>query len=55
MELYGTQLAPLLEVLVRRGGIARVRADASFHERALRRGSLRAWRRPHIAKELVRV
>jgi alanine dehydrogenase len=55
MELYGTQLAPLLEALVRRGGIARVRADGSFHERALRRGSLRAWRRPQAAKELVGV
>jgi len=43
MELYGTQLAPLLETLVERGGLAGVRPNGSFHERALYRGSLRAW------------
>jgi alanine dehydrogenase len=43
MELYGTQLTPLLETLVERGGFAGVRRDGSFHERALYRGSLQAW------------
>jgi len=42
MQLYGKQLAPLLETLVERGGLADVRRDGSFHERALYRGSLRA-------------
>ena len=46
MELYGKQLAPLLEMLVERGGIAGVRPDGSFHERALARGSLRYWQAP---------
>ena len=46
MELYGKQIAPLLETLVRRGGMSGVRAGGSFHERALVRGSLRAWLRP---------
>jgi alanine dehydrogenase len=40
MELYGKQLAPLLEVLVERGGLKGVRPGGSFHERALYRGSL---------------
>lgn len=43
MELYGTQLHPLLAALVERGGIDGIRADGSFAERALWRGSLRAW------------
>ena len=45
MELYCKQLAPLLETLVERGGLAGVRPDGSYHERALYRGSLRALRR----------
>ena len=43
MELYGTQLAPLLEALVERGGAEALRPDGAFHERALYRGSLEAW------------
>jgi hypothetical protein len=43
MELYGAQLAPLLQTLVERGGAAGLRSDGSFYERALYRGSLRAW------------
>jgi alanine dehydrogenase len=43
MELYGRQLAPLVETLIERGGFGRVRPDGSFHERALYRGSLAAW------------
>jgi alanine dehydrogenase len=43
MELYGTQLTPLFEALVERGGFRGVRADGPFHERALYRGSLEAW------------
>jgi len=55
MELYGKQLAPLLEMLVERGGIARVRPDGSFHERAFYRGSLRARLRPVPVGELVSI
>jgi len=54
MELYGKQLVPLLETLVERGGIAGVRPDGSFHERALHRGSLRARLHPVAVRELVR-
>ncbi|HEX6131192.1 MAG TPA: alanine dehydrogenase [Actinomycetota bacterium] len=43
MELYGMQLEPLLLALLERGGVGRLRADGSFHERALRRGALRHW------------
>jgi alanine dehydrogenase len=53
MELYGKQLAPLLETLVERGGLEHVRPDGSFHERALYRGSLRAWLSPEPIQVLV--
>jgi alanine dehydrogenase len=53
MELYGTQLAPLLEALVLRGGFGGVRADGSFHERALHRGGLHAWLHPEPVELLV--
>jgi len=53
MELYGKQLAPLLEMLVERGGFAGVRPDGSFHERAFYRGSLRTRSRPVPVRELV--
>ncbi len=53
MELYGKQLAPLLEALIERGGLAGVRPDGSFHERALHRGSLRAWLHPEPIALLV--
>jgi hypothetical protein len=43
MELYGTQLGPLLETLVRAGGMGGLHAEGSYHERALHRASLRAW------------
>jgi alanine dehydrogenase len=43
MRLYGTQLSPLLETLVERGGTANLSPDGSFHERALVRASLRHW------------
>lgn len=43
MEVYGAQLAPLMEVLVARGGGAALRPDGDFHERALYRGSLRSF------------
>ena len=45
MELYCKQLAPLLETLIQHGGLRGVRPDGSYHERALYRGSLRAFRR----------
>jgi alanine dehydrogenase len=53
MELYGRQLAPLVETLIERGGIAGVRPDGSFHERALYRGSLRSWLHPEPISLLV--
>jgi alanine dehydrogenase len=53
MELYGRQLSPLLETLIGRGGFEQVRADGSFHERALHRGSLRAWLHPEPIALLV--
>ena len=43
MRTYGAQIAPLLETLIDRGGIAWLRPDGAFHERALLRGSLRTW------------
>jgi alanine dehydrogenase len=43
MHVYGSQLAPLLEALVTRGGLDGIRAAGPFHERALWRGSLRGW------------
>ncbi len=43
MEQYGMQLAPLLEELIRAGGMDGLRAEGSYHERALHRASLRAW------------
>ena len=46
MEVYGGQLAPLLETLVERGGMPGIRPDGDYHERALARGSLRYWRAP---------
>jgi alanine dehydrogenase len=53
MELYGKQLAPLLETLVASGGMSGVRRDGSYHERALYRGSLRAWLHARLAPEAV--
>jgi alanine dehydrogenase len=53
MELYGKQLEPLLEALVGCGGMSGVRRDGSYHERALYRGSLRAWLRSRPAPEAV--
>jgi len=43
MELYGAQLAPLLEALIRAGGMDGLHPEGSYHERALHRASLRAW------------
>jgi alanine dehydrogenase len=40
---YETQLVPLLETLIRRGGVPGLRPDGEPSERALRRGSLRSW------------
>ena len=41
MELYGSQLTPLLKTLIWYGGLGAVSPDVSFHGRALWRGSLR--------------
>ena len=46
MEIYGGQLAPLFEALIERGGVAGLRLDGRFHERALARASLRHWHEP---------
>ena len=43
MHVYGSQLAPLLEVLVAAGSVGRIDQAGKFHERALWRGSLRGW------------
>jgi alanine dehydrogenase len=52
MEVYGSQLAPMLEALVRAGGLDGIRADGHADERALWRGSLRAFRSDeHAARE----
>ncbi len=45
MHVYGSQLAPILEALVRAGGLDGIRPDGEYHERALWRASLRAWLR----------
>ena len=43
MHVYGSQLAPLLEVLVAAGSVGGIDQAGRFHERALWRGSLRGW------------
>ena len=43
MHVYGSQLAPLLELLVSTGGLEGIRHDGSYFEQALARGSLRHW------------
>jgi alanine dehydrogenase len=43
MRRYGSQLAPVLETLIERGGPDGVRPDGSYHERALARAGLRWW------------
>jgi alanine dehydrogenase len=44
MHVYGSQLSPILETLIRAGGLDGVRPDGGYHERAIWRASLRAWR-----------
>ncbi len=46
MHVYGSQLAPLLELLVTRGGMDGIHPDGSYFEQALWRGSLRGWTDP---------
>lgn len=43
MELYGRQLAPMLETLFRKGGVANLQPDGDFFERALCRASVHRW------------
>jgi alanine dehydrogenase len=43
MQVYGLQLAPLLETLVRYGVRAGIAPNGSFHTRAMWRGSLGRW------------
>ena len=44
MHVYGSQLAPLLEILVSAGGVDGIRPEGSYFEQAIARGSLRYWR-----------
>ena len=46
MHVYGSQLAPLLELLATAGGMEGIRPDGSYFERALWSGSLRGLRAP---------
>ena len=43
MHVYGSQLAPLLELLVSAGGVDGIRPEGSYFEQAVARGSLRYW------------
>jgi alanine dehydrogenase len=43
MELYGSQVTPLLKTLIWYGGLPAIGPDVSFHGRALWRASLRHW------------
>jgi alanine dehydrogenase len=43
MEHYGYQLRPLVETLIERCGVDGLREDGTYHERALRRATLRWW------------
>ena len=43
MEVYGLQLTPLLETLIRYGMRAGIAPNGSFHTRAMWRGSLGRW------------
>jgi alanine dehydrogenase len=43
MHVYGSQLAPLLELLVSSGDLEGIRPGGSYFEQALARGSLRHW------------
>jgi alanine dehydrogenase len=47
MHVYGSQLAPLLELLVSAGGVEGIRPDGSYFEQAIARGSLRYWQDRH--------
>jgi len=44
MHVYGSQLAPILEALVVAGGLDGIDPNGSYHQRAIWRASLRAWR-----------
>ncbi len=43
MELYGSQVTPLLKTLIWYGGLPAIGPNVSFHGRALWRASLRRW------------
>jgi alanine dehydrogenase len=43
MQLYGSQLVPLVEALLARGGAAALAPLGDFHERALYRGTLQSF------------
>lgn len=43
MEIYGRQIAPLMRVLISRGGVENVNPQGSYFERALARARLSLW------------
>ena len=45
MHVYGSQLAPLLELLVSAGGLEGIRPEGTYFEQAIARGSLRHWQK----------
>ena len=49
MYVYGSQLAPLLEVLIAARGMDGINPAGKYHERALWQGSLRGWFEPREA------
>jgi alanine dehydrogenase len=44
MEVYGKQMAPLLQTILEAGGVANVRPDGSYFDRAVSRAVLSTWK-----------
>jgi alanine dehydrogenase len=44
MQVYGQQLRPILRTIIQKGGIANIRTDGGFFERAISRAMLSTWR-----------
>lgn len=43
MEVYGKQLSPLMEAIIRCGGVEKIRPDGDFFHRAVARATLSNW------------
>lgn len=43
MEVYGTQIRPIMRVLIEKGGTKKIRAHGKFFERAIHRATLSTW------------